>query len=214
MPICRYNSKMRLLRFYLLWALLLLLATSAKLQFNHPFVNLILWTCVTILVIFYARIFKAELLSSLRPNPTGPLVLALIALAGGLTYVLIINYFKMLGFTHYPTPQTHQNLLAHSWPTWSSYLLIAVIPVTLEEISFRSLIYGYLERSHSSTIANLIQATLYALLHLRPAMILSHFILGLFFGLCRQKTGSLYLGLLIHILWNSWAIYNAGKAFP
>ncbi len=196
---------MKILRFYLSWAFLLLLASWVKSELNHPLVNLGLWTCAAILVGLYSKS-----MTGLKLMLPGLKALSLIAATGALTYIFIIIYFKALGLTHFPTPQTHQNLLSYHWPTWSSYLLIAVIPVILEELSFRSIIYGQLEKKYNSRVANIIQAMLYALLHLRPAMILSHFFLGLFFGFARQRTGSIYLGLLIHIFWNSWALYRAG----
>ncbi len=208
------TSNKAIIRFYLLWCLLVLGFSWLKLTFNHPLVNIALWFSVILLVSYFARAFKKSFRDSIKWKTPRIKSLIITLLLGILTLIIYLGYFKILGMTHFPVPSTHQNLQDYSWPWWTSFLLIAILPVILEEISFRALILGELCARYPFWMANLIQASLYALLHLRPLMIASHLLLGLYFGYISKKTNSIYLGTLLHILLNTWALLMAGKAMP
>jgi membrane protease YdiL (CAAX protease family) len=53
------------------------------------------------------------------------------------------------------------------------------------------------------TEALLVQAALFALLHLGIAIFPSHFVIGLILGAVRRRARSLYPGMAVHAGWNA-----------
>jgi membrane protease YdiL (CAAX protease family) len=86
------------------------------------------------------------------------------------------------------------------------FLTISIAPAIVEELTFRGLIQSSLERVFSVRDALLIQAALFGILHLLPFMFPSHFLMGLCFGFLRNRSRSLYPGMLMHAAWNAWVI--------
>jgi membrane protease YdiL (CAAX protease family) len=68
-----------------------------------------------------------------------------------------------------------------------------------------------LEKVGSVREALIIQAAMFSVLHMFPAIFISHFIIGIILGAVRLRSGSLYPGMLIHAVWNGIAI--AGEAY-
>lgn len=91
---------------------------------------------------------------------------------------------------------------ALGWPRWTAFVIISVAPGVVEEIAFRGIILGRLERVLSARDALLIQAALFAVLHLSPFVFVSHFVIGLLLGRLRVRTKSLYPGMLVHMVYN------------
>jgi sodium transport system permease protein len=99
-------------------------------------------------------------------------------------------------------------------PLWELWLLIAVTPAICEETFFRGFLLAGL-RPWGSWAAISISALLFGLLHGSAYQFLPAFILGLLLGYAVWRSGSLYCGILIHVLNNGliatllWM--NAGK---
>src|ERR1700678_1459671 len=62
----------------------------------------------------------------------------------------------------------------------------------VEEVAFRGVIQG----------------PLFGLLHLSPLVFPSHMLMGLCFGFLRNRSNSLYPGMLVHGGWNARVIYS------
>ncbi|MCI0340753.1 MAG: CPBP family intramembrane metalloprotease [Planctomycetales bacterium] len=77
-------------------------------------------------------------------------------------------------------------------------LLVAVEPAVFEEIAFRGVIQGGLARAFGRREALWASAILFAVIHLNPVTLPFLLLLGLYMGLLREKTGSLYPGMLAH----------------
>ncbi|NYE30632.1 hypothetical protein HDE78_003607 [Rhodanobacter sp. K2T2] len=84
---------------------------------------------------------------------------------------------------------------------------IGFIEPLIEEIFFRGVLFKALLERSSAMTAILIQAILFALLHLELSRILYLFLLGVFLGILVKKTSSLIPSMLVHILINTMAIY-------
>jgi membrane protease YdiL (CAAX protease family) len=91
----------------------------------------------------------------------------------------------------------------HNWPLWSAFILICLFPGIFEELAFRGYIMTSLEKVGGFKEALIIQAAMFSILHMLPTIFISHFVMGLLLGLIRQKTMSLYPGILFHTVWNA-----------
>ena len=85
-------------------------------------------------------------------------------------------------------------------------VLACVVAPIVEELAFRGYMLTRLEEVLSPTEAMVIQAALFSVLHLAPAVFISHFGLGLAFGLVTRRTGSLYPAMALHAAWNAIAV--------
>jgi uncharacterized protein len=122
--------------------------------------------------------------------------------------VLISVYFNILVAAGSPVARCTDRFLAAGWPIWSIYFVISVAPAIVEEVTFRGIIQGSLEQVFSRRDAWLIQGALFGLLHLSPLVFPSHVLMGLCFGFLRERSNSLYPGMLVHGGWNAWVIYS------
>lgn len=100
----------------------------------------------------------------------------------------------------------------HGWPLWTAYAAVALLPALLEEIAFRGVVLGRLQRLLSAREALVIQAMLFSVIHLLPLIFVSHFLLGLGLGLLRQRSGSLWPGIVVHAAWNALALVEEQNA--
>lgn len=83
---------------------------------------------------------------------------------------------------------------------------VVVVGPIAEEIIFRGLIYGALEKRLRITGAILVSAFIFALAHLQLVQFLPIFCLGIALGWARWKAGSLGLPIILHILNNGVAL--------
>lgn len=91
----------------------------------------------------------------------------------------------------------------HGWPLWSSAVLIVVMPAVFEELAFRGFLLQRFARVMAMRDALILQALWFAIFHLMPAALPSHFALGILFGWLARRTGSLVPGMLVHAAWNA-----------
>jgi uncharacterized protein len=138
-----------------------------------------------------------------RPLPVLKTVLIL-----GSASLLINVYFDMLERIGVPFFELTREARDAGWPSWTCYVLLCVYPAVFEELAFRGVILHRLERVLGDTEAWLVQAAMFSVLHLMPAIFLSHFLLGLLFGWLRRKSGSIYPGMIAHAAWNTWFVWS------
>jgi membrane protease YdiL (CAAX protease family) len=81
-------------------------------------------------------------------------------------------------------------------------LTIAVFPAVLEEIVFRGFLQGRLLALYGTGVGLVVTAAAFAICHGMPAVLPVHFGLGLWLGWLRQRSGSLWPGVLLHFLYN------------
>lgn len=123
-----------------------------------------------------------------------------------LVYFLLKLYFYAFGRMGFKTLNETTLYAAAGWPVWSFFLMGAVLPGVLEEVVFRGILQPGFANVVSEKEAIVVQAALFSILHLLPAIFISHFLMGLFLGWVRGKTGSIYLCILFHVAWNSLII--------
>ena len=116
------------------------------------------------------------------------------------------GYFAAFDYFKWPTIKMSEAYLKAGWPLWSLFLMVSVEPGVMEEIAFRGIILTKLSRILSRRESLVIQAALFSVLHLSPAIFVSHFVMGLLLGWVRLRTGHVYYGMLLHMSWNAFAI--------
>jgi uncharacterized protein len=85
----------------------------------------------------------------------------------------------------------------------------AIVAPFVEEVFFRGFVFTGLRRKWGWKIAALASAGLFAILHVAPISILPIFILGLIFAALYQVSGSIWPGILMHMLTNTVALSAA-----
>jgi tetratricopeptide (TPR) repeat protein len=92
---------------------------------------------------------------------------------------------------------------------WLTFVGIAIAAPMAEEILFRGLLYGALQRWLSARWTIILTAVVFATVHLQPVYFLPLFGFGLVLGWARHKSGTLALPFFIHLLNNSIALLIA-----
>jgi tetratricopeptide (TPR) repeat protein len=88
----------------------------------------------------------------------------------------------------------------------AAFFSIVIVGPMAEEILFRGLMYGALEKRLHVAGAILMSSLVFALAHLQVVHILPIFCLGIALGWARWKSGSLGLPILLHVLNNGVAL--------
>lgn len=93
-------------------------------------------------------------------------------------------------------------------------LMIAAVVIAApvgEELVFRGFLYRTLELKFGGTTAIVVTALGWAVLHIQYSLVgmVAIFAGGLFFGAIRRYSGSLYVTILMHALWNGFALAGA-----
>lgn len=98
----------------------------------------------------------------------------------------------------------------YGWPPWSAVVLVVLCPAVFEEIAFRGFLQERLTALMGSRDALLLQGALFAILHMAPVVLPSHFFIGLCLGWLRNRTRSLVPGMLVHGAWNLTVLLQEG----
>jgi membrane protease YdiL (CAAX protease family) len=136
-------------------------------------------------------------------------IIALAAIAAIMT-----GYFALLGVIGIEEISYLDGYREQGWPLWTALLSIGFVPAFYEELALRGCIMSRLERIGSKNEALILQAVMFSVLHLLPAILISHFILGIILGLLRRRSKSLYPGMLVHLAWNASVVLQDAFAWP
>lgn len=88
-----------------------------------------------------------------------------------------------------------------------AFLIIAIIVPIAEEIIFRGFLYGKLRKHLNLPVAMLLTSLLFAFLHGQWNVGVNVFAVSLVLCGLREITGTIYAGILVHILKNAVAFY-------
>ncbi|PKP05399.1 MAG: hypothetical protein CVU11_00400 [Bacteroidetes bacterium HGW-Bacteroidetes-6] len=161
-----------------------------------------------IVLLFFFLNFKETILQFKFEKPRLSLLLALIF--GAIAYATLVSVFaEFLNQSLFNESQdayyeVFQNSPA---PLLFSVISIGVFPAIFEEIAFRGVVFGELEKIAGATSAIVVSAILFTILHLSLFSILWIFPIGLLFGYLRAKYKTLWYGIIGHFLYNSSIIF-------
>lgn len=197
-----------------LWASLLainlVLGVVAKLSEFDAEERLIGDACATVaslLIVVAAALRERERLRPLLRADGLASKNLLVALVATLACGLFMTGYVWLGSRlHLPFLGYLDDYREAGWPIAIAFVSVAVLPPIYEELAFRGVMQQGLERAMRPVDALLVQAAMFSVLHLSPLNFVSHFGLGLAFGLVRQRTASLLPSMVVHAAWNAWVV--------
>ena len=83
---------------------------------------------------------------------------------------------------------------------------VAVMPAIVEEVAFRGMLQGRLMALLGARQGFVVTAMAFTLVHLSPATMPIHLGLGLYLGWLRQRSGSLWPGMVVHFAYNTMVL--------
>lgn len=116
--------------------------------------------------------------------------------------------FRALAMAGVPFVSFTASYVESGFPRWAVYAWLSVIPAVSEEVAFRGVIQEGLSHVGTKREALVIQSALFGVLHLSPIAFFTHTLMGLAFGWVRDRTRSIYPGMLIHAAWNAWIVFE------
>ena len=135
-----------------------------------------------------------------------------LALAGFFSYLAFSAILTAL-FSIFPwfnltenQPLLYSTLISPSGKTLAALALVVAGPI-LEEVIYRGLIYGKLRKNHSLITSILTVSILFGFLHGQWNVGVDVFALSVVACLMRETTGTIYAGIILHILKNAIAFY-------
>ena len=103
-------------------------------------------------------------------------------------------------------PLLYSTLISPLNKVFAAIALIVFGPI-LEEVIYRGLIYGKLRKKHSLITSVLIVSILFGFLHGQWNVGVDVFALSVVACLMRETTGTIYAGIILHVLKNTIAFY-------
>lgn len=103
-------------------------------------------------------------------------------------------------------PLLYSTLISPLNKVFAAIALVVFGPI-LEEVIYRGLIYGKLRKKHSLVTSILIVSVLFGFLHGQWNVGVDVFALSVVACLMRETTGTIYAGIILHILKNTIAFY-------
>lgn len=204
----------------MLWFVGLMLATNLVgmivarvLDSDHPWIDVGIAAADAVIIAACCYRDRAAILPMLRK---GQVTTRQWAIAGVALLGMTIAAEAWLRFATllFDTIEILPAFKTHGWPLWSAVVLVVVLPPIAEELAFRGFLLTRLTRVIGARDALLLQAAVFAIVHISPVILPSHFAIGLALGIAAQRTGSLVPGMLMHAIWNGWCVVEelAGSA--
>ena len=135
-----------------------------------------------------------------------------LALAGFFGYLAfsailtaLFSVFSWFNLTE-TQPLLYSTLISLSGKILAALALVVAGPI-LEEVIYRGLIYGKLRKNHSLITSILTVSILFGFLHGQWNVGVDVFALSVVACLMRETTGTIYAGIILHILKNAIAFY-------
>ena len=95
-----------------------------------------------------------------------------------------------------------------------AFLCLVVLAPVCEEVIFRGWLYGKLRGRMSALPAILITSIAFGVAHMQWNVGVTVFVMSIVMCLLRELTGTIYAGLVVHILKNALAFYMLYVANP
>ncbi|MBU1239576.1 CPBP family intramembrane metalloprotease [Myxococcota bacterium] len=125
-----------------------------------------------------------------------------------LLFLFIKIYSRVLSSTGFEFMDYLPEYRNAGWPLWVPFFTIALWPALFEELTFRGLIFEKLSMVGTQREAIILSSLLFSIIHLMPAVFISHFIIGLAFCNLRVTHKSLYPSMAAHFLYNSTVLLD------
>ncbi len=164
---------------------------------------------------WYVREFNGNFKQSPKAFVNLRLVLGLILLVPGLQFLSSI----LTGISASIFPgwmDYYEKLMETAGFSGEPSALLILYAVILgpigEELTFRGVTFSAAKRALPFWAANLFQAFLFGAFHLNLIQGIYAFMIGLVLGYVCEKGGSIYLSILLHMLFNCWGTFMPGDS--
>ncbi len=143
---------------------------------------------------------------NLSPAAWGSILLAMLGL------VVLISNIPVFVDELFPMPESYRQMFEDMLTanTWGEYVLlllvVAVVPGLCEEIAFRGVIYQGIRNTFGPKPALLVSSVLFAIIHLSVWNFAALILMGLFLGYLRERSGSIWPGVVAHVTNNALAL--------
>lgn len=127
----------------------------------------------------------------------------------GMGMMVLTNIGVSLLFGEFQNPQIESISGGQALSTGelvALWVLIAGIVPPVEELFFRGVLHHLLRRRLNSTLTIIVGAAIFAVVHFIPMLIPGLFVAGLCLGYLREQSGSIWPGVLFHMLQNTLAL--------
>lgn len=181
--------------------------------------NLLIFVGTALLFAYLTHPRPTEYLGLKKPKSATNVLMAIVVMAsGGILLLQIGGWMQDLNMGAWARQQQEQMdvmykaLLKMNTPgdLISNIILLAVIPAIGEEMLCRGIIMRYAyKRTRSILFAALISAAIFALLHAQPYAFVPIMVAGLLLSYIYYYTGSLWVSILVHCLYNGVQIVVA-----
>lgn len=143
--------------------------------------------------------------------------LLLIPFFAALNLLLLLLYVQLFG-TPVESSQLPLLLSGRSTPLADSLFFLAAVLIApiVEELIFRGLLFSWMQTKTTIKLAATVSATVFAIVHLPPAIIPLMFVFGLIMARRFTITNSLWAPILVHITFNGvnvWLFYTLRDIF-
>lgn len=201
---------------FVLWILFFITVGSIGMQFHLPLdtgIVIVFGEAVLLLPVWYLTIHKygatwADLgLRQFQPGAVGlGCGLMVVSVLFNLLYIVLLNLYD--NQIQQIQPEISQIFDSTSFPVALLFGGAVVAPL-VEELFFRGFVFPGLRSKWGWRKAAVVSAGLFALAHIAPISILPIFFLGLIFAFLYQTSGSIWPGILMHVLTNTVTLVGA-----
>lgn len=198
-----------------IWLWILLLAVNGMLgiyvrvtEVNSPSLLVVAEICGIPIVLLCGFRTRGSWMKLFRVGPLGARSLLGAGAAIGVIFVWMNGYFFLVGLLGVEALNEAEDFVRAGWPVWAMIATGSLLPAAIEEVAFRGVIQTAFEGVGSAREALIIQAGMFAFLHLSPVIFVSHFGFGLVLGYLRLRSRSVLPGMLAHAVWNAWVILH------
>lgn len=179
------------------------LSSGNEYEYMLPFASLASGALVAIVVVTSSPVG----LLGFRRAPARHVAEALLATAVALA--LALGWMALLKYAA-PEVDAHEfDSVVKKLGPLAALFVIAVTPAVLEEVMFRGLLQGRLLALLGNTVGMITTAAAFAICHGAPAVLPIHFGIGIYLGWLRERSGSLWPGMLMHFLYNGTLVLLA-----
>ncbi|MCL2323698.1 MAG: CPBP family intramembrane metalloprotease [Oscillospiraceae bacterium] len=167
--------------------------------------------CIIATFFIYVLIFKLRRISfkkALYLNKVKPSTI-LLSIGFSICFYPLISMLADFLTKFYPSFDMIQNTFSDMFriSVPFSILYICFMGPIMEEIITRGLVFNEIKISSNFIIAILIQALLFGAMHLNMVQGIYAFVLGVTYGIFREKFNSLIIAFVCHIVNNSYSIF-------
>lgn len=170
---------------------------------------------VTLLAVLLLLLPERQMRSE-TPLPAGESVLWAIGGTFGLYVLQIIASLITMAILGQPTQSDHTRQIVQITETAPLFLIsVSIIGPILEEIVFRKIFYGGLQRKVGFLFAALISSAVFAVAHFDLRFVLVYFAIGFFLCYVYHKTRRIVVPMFMHATMNAVAVMvTMNNPFP